>query len=104
MRWALSWGLYWAGDAISRLLALVPDLDYLLWEWAAGALYRPYNRLMVWSSQVQGETDQGPWEKPCTKCKGWGIQDPHTYRVSPCPVCGVGKHTNLKERDNGIHS
>jgi hypothetical protein len=23
----------------------------------------------------------------CKRCKGWGEQDPHTYRVSPCPEC-----------------
>lgn len=27
-------------------------------------------------------------EIACQRCKGWGIMDAESYRVSPCPVCG----------------
>lgn len=52
MRWLLSWALYWAGDAVSK-----PMLAYD-WDW----LYQPYNALMTWSVDIQGN-GRGPWEK-----------------------------------------
>lgn len=52
MRRLLSWALYWAGDAVSK-----PMLAYD-WDW----LYQPYNALMTWSVDIQGN-GRGPWEK-----------------------------------------
>lgn len=51
MRVALAWALYWAGDAVSRLMLRA---DFL-------RLYPLYNRLMILSSEVQGASDRGPW-------------------------------------------
>ena len=55
MRWALSWVLYWIGDAVSRVM-LRGD-----WLWP----YRLYNWLMCKSAYVQGlVTNPGPWGLP----------------------------------------
>lgn len=51
MRWLVSWTLYALGDAVWRVQEIAPNLD----------LYPAYNRLMTWSSDVQGEGDRGPW-------------------------------------------
>jgi hypothetical protein len=53
IRWALAWILYWLGDGTSQVM------EYFNWWF----LYYFYNKLMCWSSQIQGETDNGPWEK-----------------------------------------
>ena len=51
IRWLLAWLLYFLGDLISRPMMAFD------WAW----LYRPYNKLMSWSSDIQvGE--YGPWK------------------------------------------
>lgn len=52
--WLVSWTLYWLGDAVSRLM----NFDSMWW------LYPAYNRLMIWSMQVQDWAgNQTPWQK-----------------------------------------
>jgi hypothetical protein len=53
MRMALSWALWWLGDLTAKLMRLAEPF---------GHLYPVYNRLMLWSSDAQGE-GQGPWQK-----------------------------------------
>jgi len=53
MRFLLSWTLYWLGDIICR------PMERFDWVW----LYPTYNKLMCWSSSVQGKTKKGPWGK-----------------------------------------
>ena len=53
MRLALSWICYWLGDAISRVM------DY--WPSEHCHPYVLYNRLMEWSSDLQGAGPNGPW-------------------------------------------
>lgn len=48
----LAWLLYYAG-------ALVWKIDSKLTLY--GCVYPLYNRLMTWSSSVQGPSDNGPW-------------------------------------------
>jgi hypothetical protein len=53
MRWFVSWTLFWVGDALSRVMNL---------GWGPlGRLYPLYNRLMGWSSAIQG-SGRGPWQ------------------------------------------
>lgn len=48
----VSWVLYWLGDLTSK------PLHYLNWWW----LYPVYNRLMIWSVDVQDWSGaDGPW-------------------------------------------
>ena len=56
MRYALAWLLYWMGDLVSHVMIHVPDRPEFLGYWA----YRLFNRLMLWSHDVQGDGD-GPW-------------------------------------------
>lgn len=50
--WPLTWILFWMGDLISR------PMNYLDWAW----LYPAYNRLMIWSVDVQDWAGvNGPW-------------------------------------------
>jgi hypothetical protein len=56
MRSIIAWTLFWAGDAVSRLMRVLPD-DWRVTEW----LYRgAYSPLMRWSSAVQCD-GKGPW-------------------------------------------
>lgn len=57
MRWLVSWVLFWMGDAVSRVLHLLPDDT----EWPSDLLYSIYNKLMVRSSRIQGD-GAGPWK------------------------------------------
>ena len=50
MRILLSYACYWMGDAVSRL----PDAWFSVWDPA-------YNRLMLWSSNLQCDDPRGPW-------------------------------------------
>lgn len=59
-RWA-SWSLYWMGDVASRILDLNANDDAYAELWC-GFWYPIYNRLMLWSVDVQGETENGPWK------------------------------------------
>ena len=48
----LSWTLYWLGDLVSK------PMHYLDWGW----LYPVYNRLMIWSYDIQEcSVNLGPW-------------------------------------------
>jgi hypothetical protein len=48
----LSWTFYWLGDLVSK------PMHYLNWWW----LYPVYNRLMIWSYDVQEWAGNlGPW-------------------------------------------
>ncbi len=51
MRYLASWVVYAAGDLVSRLVFWV------------GRGYPIYNRLMIWSADIQGE-GSGPWSAP----------------------------------------
>lgn len=45
--------LFWLGDKVSYLVPALP-----------GLFYPVYNKLMVWSVQIQDKYDlDGPWEK-----------------------------------------
>jgi hypothetical protein len=61
MNWRkyLSWILYWLGDKVSLVLNLVPDQGKISAS-AIGILYPIYNKLMLWSSDVQAD-GEGPW-------------------------------------------
>ena len=50
MRITLSWLCFWLGDLVSRL----PD---------SLRLYPAYNRLMLWSDDLQRDDPRGPWSK-----------------------------------------
>lgn len=39
-----------------------------LMNWLRLPLYAVYNKLMMWSVAVQGETDNGPWGPPQPPC------------------------------------
>ena len=53
--WLLSWLFFWLGDLVSR------PMNWLECMWW---LYPVYNRLMVWSYDVQKwGGDCGPWRK-----------------------------------------
>lgn len=59
-RWA-SWTLYWLGDKACNVMHLhANDDDRFAKQWV-GFWYPVYNKLMLWSSDVQGETENGPW-------------------------------------------
>ena len=48
----LSWTLYWLGDLASK------PMHYFDWGW----IYPVYNRLMIWSTDVQDWSGaDGPW-------------------------------------------
>jgi hypothetical protein len=50
--YVVSWTLYWLGDLISK------PMNYLDWYW----LYPVYNRLMIYSADVQDWSGaNGPW-------------------------------------------
>lgn len=55
-RWVLSWTCFRIGAACGwichRCDPLVP------------IFYRPYQKFIAWSSDIQGATDQGPWQRP----------------------------------------
>lgn len=53
-RWLLAWSLFWIGDMVSRLDRW--DVEWLIRLWMP-----IYQRCMVWSSNIQGESDFGPW-------------------------------------------
>lgn len=53
VRWAVAWILFWAGHIVSRPMNV--------WR-LAFVLYPIYNRLMGWSSEIQGPGDFGPWQ------------------------------------------
>jgi len=55
VRWTISYALYWMGHAVSRLDRW--DIGWLIDIW-----YPVYNRLMGWSTRVQGAGDFGPWQ------------------------------------------
>jgi hypothetical protein len=49
----VSWILFWIGDLLSK------PMHYINWWW----LYPVYNRLMIWSADVQDwSSANGPWE------------------------------------------
>ena len=51
--WTLSWLFYWLGDAVSRPMEW---FDCMFW------LYPVYNKLMIWSYNLQvWGGDLGPW-------------------------------------------
>ena len=53
--WVISWTLFWCGDAVSRCM----HTEFTGW------LYPAYNKLMLWSSDVQDwSAANGPWEEP----------------------------------------
>lgn len=54
IRWLLAWAFYWIGDAVSRLDRY--DIGWLCDLWMP-----VYQCCMKWSSDIQGETDFGPW-------------------------------------------
>lgn len=54
LRVALSWVLYWMGRAVSRLDNTIQSERF--------CLYRPYNKLMLASADVQGDDTRGPWK------------------------------------------
>lgn len=68
MRVWLSWICYWLGDAVSRPLHWFGD------SWANGVAvnvcWRPYQKLMAWSCDLQGERPDGPWYPPANEEKG----------------------------------
>ena len=56
-RWLLSWALYWLGDTVSRLDRW--DVGWLIDLWMP-----VYQATMRWSSDIQGESEFGPWRTP----------------------------------------
>lgn len=56
MRWTLSWMMYWIGD--TWWSATEPLTKWFCWP------YRVYSRLMNWSLDIQGPSENGPWKKP----------------------------------------
>lgn len=52
-RWLLAWSLFALGDAVSRAMVRADFLH----------LYPLYNKLMWWSSDIQGPTAGGPWSR-----------------------------------------
>lgn len=53
IKFLVAWAIYWMGDAVSRAMAAG--------DWMR--LNPVYNRLMLWSSDVQGN-GPGPWGRP----------------------------------------
>ena len=51
----LSWGFYWSGDFVSRILN---SFDGKRWS---NFWYPLYHRLMVWAFELQGDGEDGPW-------------------------------------------
>lgn len=51
IRKACAYILFWIGDGVSKVM------NWADWGW----LYPVYNTLMCWSSDIQGEGDNGPW-------------------------------------------
>lgn len=56
VRVALSWACYWAGDGVCRLCDGRFDSERWVDCW-----YPIYNRLMIWSTDIQGNDRRGPW-------------------------------------------
>jgi hypothetical protein len=56
MRFIASWVLYWLGCAACWVMHVWDEYVGI------GTFYPVYNRLMGWSSIVQGPSDNGPWE------------------------------------------
>lgn len=54
LRWVAAWVLYWLGHTVSRLDCF--DNDKLDRCWLPVC-----SRLMVWSNDIQGPSDFGPW-------------------------------------------
>ena len=54
-RLALSYICYFFGDCVWRFGADAWLGDHFEWP------YRFYNRLMIWSDQLQGDDERGPW-------------------------------------------
>jgi hypothetical protein len=54
MRWFASHALFVVGDLLSKPM--------MAFDW--GWIYPAYNRLMGWSSEIQGDSERGPWSKP----------------------------------------
>lgn len=54
MRWAAAWSCFWIGHVFS--LPLRYDHTFTVW-----LFWRPYQKFMAWSSDIQGSTDKGPW-------------------------------------------
>lgn len=52
-RWLAAWVLFWLGHFASKLMH-IPGLHWF---------YPAYNRLMIWSSDIQAE-EFGPWRTP----------------------------------------
>jgi len=53
LRTFLAWVCYWAGDLTYRIHEqLLPEADSMAWG---------YQRLMRWSSKLQGKSTCGPW-------------------------------------------
>ena len=52
MRYLLSWLLFLIGDLLSKPMNTFECCDWL---------YHPYNKLMIWSSDIQGK-GAGPWK------------------------------------------
>jgi hypothetical protein len=59
VRWLAAWTLFYIGDAVSKLLNVLPQSDR--WEWLSVGICAIYNRAMGWSHIVQGPGDFGPW-------------------------------------------
>lgn len=55
MRCAIAWTLYRIGDAWCRLAVRRGPGYYFEWP------YRVYNRIMLWSIDMQGSGHGGPW-------------------------------------------
>lgn len=70
IRYIVSWGLFWLGDGVSKIMNLIPDdpdaPEYVYedrWQWKLwSCLYPIYSKLMLTSLKVQGDID-GPWER-----------------------------------------
>lgn len=62
--WALSWALFWIGHVVSRTTVTPRYVDRLPQIWC-DCFYCIYNRLMIWSSDVQDwggvSPELGPW-------------------------------------------
>ena len=61
IRWLLAWSLFWIGDVLS-------GLDRVDSEWLVSFWFPVYSccmvwsgRCMIWSSDIQGDSDFGPW-------------------------------------------
>lgn len=64
----LAWLCYWIGDAVSRPLHWGGDT----WINAVtvNLCWRPYQKFMQWSHDLQGDDARGPWEDATSQEKG----------------------------------